>query len=205
VGDASWFYSSLAQVTAALVGLLGGFLTLRLLGYMNDWRQLEGRLKLLQNSWVLADLATENNSQLKTPTEQADARREENRLWNELLFSIEERETAVVPREFLWGGLTLFLLLIAGVLLPLLLLDQPDVLEKSGLLALFAALVLLFSSFIYVGASSSLESLQREDVLWERTQGRYEDHQMTVEGWRLRRGEEAQRRLESTDTGETPA
>jgi hypothetical protein len=36
VADPSWFYSSLSQVTAAIVGFLGGFLILRLLGHISD-------------------------------------------------------------------------------------------------------------------------------------------------------------------------
>lgn len=45
MADPSWFYSSLSQVTAAIVGFVGGFLILRLQQLMRDWRSLEIELR----------------------------------------------------------------------------------------------------------------------------------------------------------------
>ena len=42
-----WFYSSLARVTAAIVGFVGGFLLVRLLEVMRDWSGLVDRLRKL--------------------------------------------------------------------------------------------------------------------------------------------------------------
>jgi hypothetical protein len=39
IADPGWFYSSLAQVTAAIVGFLGGFVILRLLDFTKEWRE----------------------------------------------------------------------------------------------------------------------------------------------------------------------
>jgi hypothetical protein len=38
--DPSWFYSSISQVTA-VVGFLGGFVIVRLVAFMSDWRETE--------------------------------------------------------------------------------------------------------------------------------------------------------------------
>ena len=45
VGDPNWFYSTLAQSTAAIVGLAGGFLATRLISHRNDIAEARGSLR----------------------------------------------------------------------------------------------------------------------------------------------------------------
>jgi hypothetical protein len=52
VTDPSWFYSSIAQSTAALVGFVGGFYIFRLQTYLSEWAAATRSLEALQQRWA---------------------------------------------------------------------------------------------------------------------------------------------------------
>jgi hypothetical protein len=154
--DTSWFYSSLAQVSAAIVGLLGGFLTLRLINYINEWRELKNRVGDLQPRW--ADARLVNRRPKAAPSHEQVF--QETRLWQALKSAIAERDAAAMPREILLAGVVLGLLTGVGVIWPLYSLDAPSTGIQSQYLIPFTALLLAFGVLLYFLARQSLAELK---------------------------------------------
>lgn len=133
-----WFWSSLAQVTASLVGFLGAFLLVRLSTYVAGWREAANDLDRLQRSWSIAHASG--------PSERA-----EEALW-ELRILDDRRRDERFPREIPAILLLLGLVFVVGVVLPLMALGAPGNATQSlyvvpiGLLVLAGAVIMLLTA-----------------------------------------------------------
>ena len=139
MSDAQWFYSSLAQVSAALIGLLGGFLLVRLSSYIAEWRDARGRLLRLEREWRTATAATLRAQAAGGAAR--EAREREDDAWYALRVAADEREAARFPRELVVTLVVLAALLVTGVLAPLLALGAPGNAEQGAYVAVIAVLV----------------------------------------------------------------
>lgn len=184
MNDAAWFYSSLAQVSAAVVAFLGGFLLLRLQDYERYWQDVLVRLRMNQARWA-QDRDLQPNASFS---------------WNELVRAVEEQKQASVPRHIFWSGGCLALLFITGSVAPLFALRAPSNPAKAWFLLPVAALVLAFVVIAYVRSRKTLAEL-KAFKLWPLVDGAYIDWEMQNEAWAARREdeEEQRRRRQGTD------
>jgi hypothetical protein len=183
--DPSWFYSSLSQVTAAVVGFLGGFLILRVLAQMSEWKDMKVRLVSLQSAWVVADQAVQT-SETHRGNVAFSERAEESRLRSDLFRAIEERASAEMPPEYLRGAAALVALIGVGIIWPLITLGSPDNWEQLYFLGPWTLLLIIFMAYGARQARAALTDL-KSLPLWERVEGQYEDHLLQLEAWEERR------------------
>ena len=140
----TWFYSSLAQVTAALVGLVGGFLFLRLQRRMTYLVELLDRLRSAQVAWREAAHVVREHARRHGEVEPA-LEVEETRARRELVTAVRAARASEYPaKQVRLPAFLLLILLFVGAGLPLLALDEPDLGEKMLYLVPAIAIVLLF-------------------------------------------------------------
>lgn len=195
MNDAAWFYSSLSQVSAAVVSLLGAFLLLRLQDSERYWRDILVRLRLNQARWI------------QDQNLQPDA----SFSWNELVRAVEEQKQAVVPRQIFLSGACLAVLFVIGGMLPLFALGEPADGTKAWFLLPVAALVLVFVVLAYLQARGTLARLKAFE-LWPRVESEYIEWEMQNLAWESRKEweeEERRKRLaaasEDDDSDSEPA
>jgi hypothetical protein len=199
--DASWFYSSLSQVTAAIVGFVGGFLVLRLLDFIRDWGSLLARLESSQSEWSNASAYADHEKGDSTA-----ARQRESLLWTVLYRTIQERHEAKMPSEILVGGALLLLLMGVGVVWPLASLRAPSNGTQSMFLVPFNGLVLAFAVLMYVRGRAALKKL-KDFKLWDRTEGDVVNYEMQIEAWQAEdewRKQHATKQREETSKAPEP-
>jgi preprotein translocase subunit Sss1 len=156
--DPGWFYSSLAQVTAAIVGFLGGFIIVRLVGFMSEWRGTADQIGTTGAAYNAKrnEKAKAQGNPATTPGIEYD----EDRLWNELVRLLRRRDRAEFPRVVKWLALGLLALTGVGIVWPLVELQGPRDLRQWAFLVPWAIVVLLAAFAIAVEALRSLKSLK---------------------------------------------
>ena len=151
--DPQWFYSSLAQVTAALVGFLGSFLLLRMQTYIGEWRSQLILLQERQRQWRYAQgeygqhrlqiYRKAMKEKAAPPDPDRAIERPAEEAWRELSALIARRNAEQFPTELTWLLAGLGVVLATGIVAPLVALGEPSNGEQRwyvGLLALFVAL-----------------------------------------------------------------
>ncbi len=177
------FYSSLSQVTAAIVGFFGGFLILRLLGYITDWRELRRRLESTQSRWAFMESAAEEGE--RRYSDEAfylQLRAEENRLWSELFRAKQEQGHVEMPVELGFAGVVLAALIGIGVIWPLFALAAPSNHLQSVFLLPWMILMVIFAALMYLKARQAYRELKAFQ-LWDRVEAQYEDQLLQAEAW----------------------
>lgn len=205
--DSSWFYSSLSQVTAAIVGFFGGFFILRLLNYTGEWRQLRSRLESTQSAWILQERSTEDVESSHLDTLERQAKVDADRLWLDLKRAIDARRLAKMPRELLWGALLLGVLLLVGSVWPLLVLGGPSNSQQLGFLVPWVIVLAAFGLLMYFQARASLNEL-KSLKLADRTEGQYEEDALQEEAWAAQQAwweEEQRKKKERPSAPEEPS
>ncbi len=164
MNDPAWFYSSLAQVTAAFIGFVGGFIFLRLQQIFAGWRDLALRLQAAQMAWITA----RRNIRKRTEANIAvlpEMDTEVRRTWVELWFILKQRQIASLPRNLgLWVVL-LLALSIVGIIGPLIALQEPVLSTRVVFLVPWSALVLSFVLLGYAQARTFLSRLKSVAIL----------------------------------------
>lgn len=105
--DPSWFYSSLAQSSAAVVGFVGAFLIFRIQDYMASWARMTSEIETLQRRWSAA----------------TDHQEQEG--WRDLRPLLDRRRVDAFPKELGWSAGLLGALFLVGTLAPLMFLSAP--------------------------------------------------------------------------------
>lgn len=204
-----WFYSSLAQVTAALVGFIGGFLLLRLLEVMREWKTLLDRLQDRQSKWSRAErlewhydqtheskLGPYQGEKLRLNNDTSDS-------WSALYDTLQERSAAKMPVELLASlGAVTTIALVFG-LGPLLALDHPSFSERmawTGGLATGLSLVAVLLANAVRSRHKQLHSFK----IYPHTQGHLDEYEAWIEGMvEQERWEKAQREKAPTEPAES--
>lgn len=185
--EPQWFYSSLAQVTAAIVGFVGGFLLLRLLEVMREWSALTDRLRERQTRWSRASQRRDQYDQGRSPErgpfegERLKLSYEESDAWSDLYQAIQEQRASKMPNELLWslGLVTVVAFLFA--LGPLIALDAPGIVERAIWLAALAAALALLAALLRAAVSARYKTL-RNLQLYPHTEARLEEYELWIEG-----------------------
>ncbi len=139
---AEWSYSTLAEVSATIVGFLGAFLVIRLHASMDEWRRESRRVQ--ESRRVLVRLQERAGTGISTrDTERARAALEE------LVATADRQDGARFPAELSVGAVVLGGLLTVGVIAPLAALDAPDDAVQVAFLLPFAALSMLAAGVMY--------------------------------------------------------
>lgn len=143
--ESAWFYSSLTQVTATLVGFIGGFLILRLLNLLAEWEAIGKALENEEGAWLKALWTME-----QTPVGEGEpglppAYEKEEVAWDALYRTIKQREQARVPFEIWVSGLILLALLAVGTVWPLVVLDAPSTSTQLRFVIPWSVLILIFA------------------------------------------------------------
>ncbi|HEX8004313.1 MAG TPA: hypothetical protein VF519_16625 [Mycobacteriales bacterium] len=166
-----WFYSSLAQVTASLVGFLGAFLLVRLSSYIADWRDAASALDRLQRSWSIA-----HTSGLHERAYEA--------LW-ELRVLDDRRQAERFPREIPAVFALVGLVFGVGVVLPLLALGAPSNAAQAAYLGPVALLVVAGAAIMLLAARRAFREW-RTVALWDVVHRRLDeerDNEAAYEEW----------------------
>lgn len=177
--DPGWFYSSLAQVTAALVGFMGGFVILRLVAFMSEWRESADRIRTTGAAYHAkrAEWAKAEGNPTTTPAIEY----EQDRLWNELIQLLTRRDAARFPRVISWLAAGLLVLAGVGIAWPLVELEGPSNLKQWAFLIPWALVMLLVALGIAWEAFRALRSL-RQTRLSEGSEAEYETFMLQFEG-----------------------
>lgn len=133
--DPSWLYSTIAQSSAAIVAIIGGFITSATLRSAAEKRSLIKRLEWL-NSYTKSGLApiTENIEELKRE-----------------IPTLETRiKTFAYPPNLLWGLLVLGYLALMGIFLPVLIIANEAFFDWAKILVLCSFGVGIISIFVYI-------------------------------------------------------
>lgn len=139
--DPSWFYSSLAQSSAAVVGFVGAFLIFRIQDYMASWARMTSQIETLQPRWSTAysqlqrsvdswRRAVQSGGVTATRQERrqfvsAAMERQEEEAWRDLRPLLDRRRVDAFPKELVWSAALLGGLFIVGTLAPLMFLSAP--------------------------------------------------------------------------------
>ncbi len=178
--DPQWFYSSVAQVSSAFVGFLGGFFILRLQTYSQEWRELRLEIERLSRVIAVTQAASRrlrrevgNRSpaaaaaDASTPTDEPSAdevqmQRRRTDALRELPTLLDRRASATFPFELTLMAILLFLLLLGGVGAPLLALPRPGIHEKLVYLLGVGGLFLALGTSMLVLALISFRRLKKD-------------------------------------------
>jgi hypothetical protein len=177
--DPSWFYSSLAQVTAAIVGFLGAFVILRLLDFINEWRETGDSIVTTRAAFYAKhkELAAAKKTGRETATIESDIAR----LWGELVRLLTRRNAAAFPSVVNRMTIALLALTAAGILWPLISLSGPSNLTQLFFLVPWVAIVLVAAPVISKEARKQLDRLQATK-LSQQFEGQYENYILQFEG-----------------------
>lgn len=184
-----WFYSSLSQVTAALVGFIGGFVIIRLSQVVAEWRDVIARLKTREDEWVWARIYAAQVDATSVPDtgpyegEQARAHHAVSRSWSALYEVIEEQRSARFPFELIVTAIFLIGFLFVGTVWPLSELEEPG--SKLRWLVPWSILLLCLFAAVFGMTWRVLWKL-RATKLAVRTQTELEDYELQMEAWRDR-------------------
>ena len=171
MSDPQWFYSSLAQVSAGLVGLLGGFLLVRLSSYIAEWRTARTTLLRLQRDFHAAERAALLLRVQGSPQERREVSERESAAWYALMTAHSDRAAASFPSELVVTLVVLAGLLAAGVLAPLVALGAPGTTEQVTYVAIIALLV-AGVGLVMTRAAHAAFTAWRDLDLGEKTTGR---------------------------------
>jgi hypothetical protein len=175
VPDASWFYSSLAQSSAAIVGFLGGFYIYRLLSFMEEWEGRKDRLQSFQQRW--ASSHHENEAQwdeftasghtgpvANFPGWDAEITRRERDDWRQLRTALDEQRLARFPSELNVLALLLLALFLVGTVAPLAALEAPAAGEKAVYVGSVIAIIGATAIYVRVQAGRVFETWKNEKM-----------------------------------------
>lgn len=203
--DPSWFYSSVAQATAALVGFAGAFLLLRLQDYTSRWRARADEIMTLQREWSSADLEvswqeeeylragnTEFAPRAATVDEALERRRDD--VWRLLRPLLDERSAATFPWEL--GALlaVLGLLLVVGCFVPLAELDAPSNQDQWRILVPIAVLVSAAGLLMLLQARNAFNAFKTVQI-FKRTDYEHTQQLDNEDAYEQRMAEEKAERL----------
>jgi len=135
VGDPNWLYSTIAQSSAAIVAIVGGFITASVLMLTAEKRSLVKRLEWLK-SYKKSSLApiTENIEEL-----------------NREIPTLEARiETFSYPPNLKWGVAVLGYLAVFGILFPVLIIAYEAFSGWARVSTTFAFWVGIIGVFAYI-------------------------------------------------------
>jgi len=145
-----WFYTSLAQVTASLVGFLGAFLLVRLSAYIGEWRTSANELHRLQRTWSVA------RSTNAGP-------RAEEALW-EIRVLDDRRRGERFPRELPLVFVVLGLVFVVGVVLPLMALAAPAEGTRTAYVLPVALLVVAGAAIMLLAARQAFREWVKAEL-----------------------------------------
>ena len=185
MNEPQWFFSSLAQVTAAIVGFLGGFLLLRLLEMMREWRTIEQRLRERQKVWSRAhwineQMRDEDHKLGPFTGERLQVSRNETHAWGDLYETIKEWQAIAIPREVKYALGGLMILALGGTLGPLLALRAPSLFTRTIWLGLWAVVFIALSLSIWVVLVRTEQEV-KAFKLYDHTEGKLEDYELWVQ------------------------
>ena len=212
--DPSWFYSSLAQSSAAVVGFVGAFLIFRIQDYMASWTRMASEIEALQRRWSLAEsqvrsrewsqeLSQEQARLIRVMTMgtlQDDKKfvdaleRQQDDAWRDLRPLLDRRRTDEFPRELAISAALLGALFLAGTLAPLLFLSAPSNGLQVVWLVLVGATVAVIAGAMLYRAKQEFDRFKKVP-LYGRVGGEY-DHQLAQEEGLEEREHEERARLE---------
>ncbi len=135
IGDPNWLYSTIAQSSAAIVAVIGGFITATLLRLTAEKERLVKRLAWL-NSYKNSSLApiTENIEDLEREIPTLEAR----------------IETFSYPPNLKWSVAVLGYLAVFGILFPVLMIAIEAFVTWVRLLITFSFILGILGVFIYI-------------------------------------------------------
>lgn len=178
IADPGWFYSSLAQVTAAIVGFLGGFVILRLLDFMSEWRETADDIVTTRSAFYAkrTELETAKERGHLTTAIESDI----DRLWGELVRLLRRRDAAQFPRVVNRLTAGLLVLTSVGIILPLLALEGPSNGRQLAFLIAWVVIVLIAAPLIAREARRQLKLL-RGVKLSEESEAEYQQFLLDFE------------------------
>ena len=196
--DPSWFYSSLAQSSAAVVGFVGAFLIFRIQDYMAAWARMASELQTLQGRWSVAatQVRSQENAWLRAVrsgevegTQQdhkqfvdSALERQEDEAWRDLRPLLDRRRTEEFPRELVMSAALLGALFLVGTLAPLMFLSSPSNLAQVLWVVLVGAAVAVVAGAMLYRAKQEYDRFKNQ-LLFSSVLGEYEVALLQEEAW----------------------
>lgn len=178
--DPAWFYSSLSQVTAAMVGFIGGFVFLRLQHSITAWKEIGDALRETQMAWLKVRMSIRLREEASTAVP-AELRAELRRAWVDLWYTAKTRELQKPPWELALWALLLLALSAVGIVRPLLDLSAPTQPTQLNYLVPWSGIVLAFVVLGSVRAMMVLRKLKSIQLV-PAAQREYEREETEGEG-----------------------
>lgn len=186
VTDPGWFLSSLSQVTAAIVGLIGGFILLRVAAILARWRNLANQLDLIQHAYW-SKRRESSRSKEGVGTSPSAVLAEKDRLWDELLRLVQDRDAARIPRELAVAAVGITLLTAIGVVWPLMELDVPSTGRQLGFVIPWTIVLGGTAFTVVLEARLALKKLRRTRLL-DPIQAEYDSYMLQFDDWKRHDG-----------------
>jgi hypothetical protein len=139
-----------------VVGIIGGFLFLRLQDLITGWQNLVRKIFALQFEWlsIRGSIRLRERGNISVPPE---SRFEQRRKWAELYMALGEKESAGIPTEYgAWVALLVALMAIGGIA-PLLVLGTP---ANSVQWLFLGPWCLIGGAFIWHGRRRAIRTLR---------------------------------------------
>ncbi len=139
VTDPSWLYSTIAQSSAAIVAIIGGFITATVLMLTAEKRSLINQL----NEKKVRDQTFDNTPTL-TPSANRDA------LKNKISELAEQIKAFSYPPNLIWDLVVLGVLAIFGILVPVIIIACEAFYIWTKLITVILFSIGIFGIFIYI-------------------------------------------------------
>lgn len=177
--DPSWFYSSLAQSSAAVVGFVGAFLIFRIQDYMNNWANDTLNLDAVQRRWSSMKLESDHQEAkyddairnryggpLPNRADWVDARlsRDLEEAWRSLRPIMDRQRAAAFPTELVVIAGLIGTLFVVGTLAPLLFLGAPNNIEQCLWIVIVGGMVALTGAVMLVRAKAEFDRFKEYEV-----------------------------------------
>jgi len=146
IGDPNWLYSTIAQSSAAIVAIIGGFITASVLMLTAEKRSLRGQFVVKKSQ--LTKLEDEIKGEIGTRAR--DLQREVSLLITEVAQLKFRLETFSYPPNLGWGLLVLLILAVFGIIIPLLVIFTQAFTNTNSLIVMISFIVSLFAVFFYI-------------------------------------------------------
>ena len=156
VGDPNWLYSTIAQSSAAIVAIVGGFITATVLMLMAEKRSLvnqlsekKARLKALEATY---DVMTEGSrAWTKSDSNRKSDLEKEIRILKSEVTALDDRlKTFSYPQNLGWGVVVLGYLAVFGILFPILVIWKEAYSDLAKTLTTFLFYIGIIGIFAYI-------------------------------------------------------
>jgi len=145
--DPNWLYSTIAQSSAAIVAIIGGFITASVLMLNSEKRSLKNQLS--SKKARLKELE-ELEKNAEPGLFGVELPKEKSVLTGEIADIKSRLKSFSYPPNLGWGLFVLLILAVFGIITPLLVIFTQSFTNTNSLIVMISFIVSLFAMFLYI-------------------------------------------------------